>query len=335
MSDSSCKPTAMTASHRALFAGILDYAGLFPPAKLPLDTALANFRAYRQTNESWMLARFICPAGKLGDLTGWMAAQGVGASEWPFHLSVLGQGTATDTEAFFSLHGDDVDAMRHVRDAHPEWVSYDAFEVRLPPADGGSESSRSLLDRLRRPEGGGLASDIPLFVEVPPGQDWQSAWRESMQAIRTVNDSLHDEAAPIGFKLRCGGVEPAHFPSVERVAFVIAEATKAGVPLKFTAGLHHPLRHFNEAMGCEMHGFVNVFAAGVLARVHGMGQDGVAEILRAERWDDFGFDDEGLSFGDHRVDLAALTSQRAVACTSYGSCSFDEPREDLAEAGLL
>ena len=33
----------MHASLRALLEGVIDYAGLFPPAKLPLPEALANY----------------------------------------------------------------------------------------------------------------------------------------------------------------------------------------------------------------------------------------------------------------------------------------------------
>jgi hypothetical protein len=32
----------MSAGLRALLTGIVDYAGLFPPAKLPLDQAIRN-----------------------------------------------------------------------------------------------------------------------------------------------------------------------------------------------------------------------------------------------------------------------------------------------------
>ena len=55
----------MFASVRALLTGIIDYAGMFPPAKLPLDQAIRNYARYRTEPESWMLGRFICPAARL------------------------------------------------------------------------------------------------------------------------------------------------------------------------------------------------------------------------------------------------------------------------------
>ena len=55
-------------SVRAFFAGIIDYAGLFPPAKLPLDRAIGNYAKYRAGRDAWMLGRFIIPAARLGEL---------------------------------------------------------------------------------------------------------------------------------------------------------------------------------------------------------------------------------------------------------------------------
>ncbi|MBL8796553.1 MAG: hypothetical protein JNM56_21815, partial [Planctomycetia bacterium] len=50
----------MSASLRALMHGVIDYAGLFPPAVLPLDQAIRNYASYRKDPDSWMLGRFVC-----------------------------------------------------------------------------------------------------------------------------------------------------------------------------------------------------------------------------------------------------------------------------------
>lgn len=43
---------------------IVDYAGLFPPARLPLDEALRNFREYGRHAHADFLGRFVLPAGR-------------------------------------------------------------------------------------------------------------------------------------------------------------------------------------------------------------------------------------------------------------------------------
>ena len=53
------------ASARALMAGAVDYAGLFPPAQLPLADALVEYRRALAGADAWMLGRFIVPAVQL------------------------------------------------------------------------------------------------------------------------------------------------------------------------------------------------------------------------------------------------------------------------------
>lgn len=344
MAESSCRTNSMNETLRALLSGILDYAGLFPPAKLPLDAALTNYQTYVHTDARWMLARFICPAAKLSqlaELVGAMRDADPASMSLPMHLSVLGNGGAADREEFIRYHRQDLLAMDTFRRESGSLATFDAFEVRLPPVDGGADGVSDFLLSVRGSTSGGpgnadrLPEDLPLFVEVLGGDDWRQTWNDAIGGISRANESRPQGSALIGFKLRCGGVEPSQFPAVDRVAFVIAEAAKQGVPLKFTAGLHHPLRHFNKAMGCEMHGFVNVFVASMLAHRHALDSDEVGKVLVAERWEDFSFSDVELGFGEWTVDRDAVGDLRRTACLSYGSCSFDEPREDLEEAGLL
>ena len=55
----------MQPSLRTLLTEIVDYAGLFPPAKLQLDEAIRNYARYLRGPEAWMLGRFVCPAARL------------------------------------------------------------------------------------------------------------------------------------------------------------------------------------------------------------------------------------------------------------------------------
>lgn len=56
-------------SLEALLKRLIDYAGLFPPASLPLDQAFKNFIEYTSGDYNWMLSNFIIPAKKLDELT--------------------------------------------------------------------------------------------------------------------------------------------------------------------------------------------------------------------------------------------------------------------------
>jgi hypothetical protein len=55
-------------SLRALLANLIDYAGLYPPAGLPLPEVLENYETYLASPESWMLNRLVLPAAKLPEV---------------------------------------------------------------------------------------------------------------------------------------------------------------------------------------------------------------------------------------------------------------------------
>jgi hypothetical protein len=55
----------IAASLRALLSHLIDYAGLYPPAGLPLPAAAENYSRYLTSPESWMLNRLVLPQDKL------------------------------------------------------------------------------------------------------------------------------------------------------------------------------------------------------------------------------------------------------------------------------
>lgn len=55
-------------SAKALFSGLIDYAGLFPPAALSMADAVRNYASYRDGEHAWMLGRFVVPAAKIGEV---------------------------------------------------------------------------------------------------------------------------------------------------------------------------------------------------------------------------------------------------------------------------
>lgn len=51
-----------------LLEGVVDYAGLFPPAALDLPAAVAEYERHRTGGDAWMLGRFVLPASRLSEL---------------------------------------------------------------------------------------------------------------------------------------------------------------------------------------------------------------------------------------------------------------------------
>ncbi|MDE3127939.1 MAG: hypothetical protein KGL38_08030, partial [Gemmatimonadota bacterium] len=62
---SQAAPGAPSPSLAALLARAVDYAGLFPPARLPMADAVRAYADYRHGPQAWMLGRFVVPAARL------------------------------------------------------------------------------------------------------------------------------------------------------------------------------------------------------------------------------------------------------------------------------
>jgi hypothetical protein len=307
---------------KALLQGIIDYAGLFPPANLDLETAIQNYVRYLETSERWMLARFVIPATRLPDLSR-LADRHFPAGK-TLAFSVLGRPSPGRSE-FFDAFQSDLEAVRDFRQAHSQQAQVEVYETPLPPGELDFQIRADNLvsqaaDQLKQT---GLAP----FFEAPYDANWQP------RAERLFGALAANPGA--GFKIRTGGVQAHMVPAAEELAWALDIARKTGVPLKATAGLHHPLRHDDEEVGVKMHGFLNVFGAALLGNLHAIEKETLIQILRDEDGGNFRFDENGFSWGSLSAAPAQISDFRRSAFISFGSCSFDEPRQDLQKLGLL
>jgi hypothetical protein len=314
---------------------IIDYAGLFPPATLDLEPAASNYLRYRGEEHAWMMGRFIITAGRLPDL----AAIGRDLpfpEGLPINLCVILGGDET-TEAAIRRARDDVETVRSTVSASGGKLLPDGFEVRFPQQAAGDGSWTPFLSGVRAAiEDAGLR-DVELFAEFPQVDDRQNSDRAAIEAVTSFAHEFPDDGVlrRTGVKLRCGGTEAGAFPPVERIAGVLADCRDHHVPVKFTAGLHHPVRALDPALGVKQHGFLNVFGAGVLSWALDITRTDLVEVLREEDSGAFRFDGDRFLWRDRAVTAAQVERSRAMFVTAFGSCSFDEPLADLAALGML
>jgi hypothetical protein len=116
-------------------------------------------------------------------------------------------------------------------------------------------------------------------------------------------------------KVRCGG---ARVPSVDELATFIRSCREQGVVFKATAGLHHALPTDGE------HGFLSLLAACVF----GDEED-------ALRDDAFELDEESFRWRGRTAGAEELARMRRELFAGFGSCSFDEPVDELKALGIL
>ena len=108
-------------SLKTFLSKVIDYAGLYPPASLPLEDAFANFMAYQSADEAWMLSRFIIPAKRLAELPDFYEE---------LSFSMLGRGGKNEAEFLENLKQDLTD-IHSFRALNKRAVT-DMFEVVLP-----------------------------------------------------------------------------------------------------------------------------------------------------------------------------------------------------------
>jgi len=298
----------------AFLSGLIDYAGLFPPESRDMPGAVQGFRDARAL-QSWMVDRFICPDRRLEELAGYLSGE---PDPWP--LSVV----MTPPFGEWSKRiADGARSLAVVKLAMEDVARFEIAELRIPRHLVEDPALGAMLASVRTSLG--ALFDTVLF-EVALGPDWGNSLPIQMRAISEAGG---------GAKIRCGGLEENDFPSPEQVASFIRLAAEAGVPFKATAGLHHPLRHWDCAPGVMRHGFLNITGASVLGRALGLDQDELTEIISEEDPAAFELSDISFRWRHRAVTVPEIEKARTGLMLGYGSCSFTEPVSDLVELGML
>jgi hypothetical protein len=184
------------------------------------------------------------------------------------------------------------------------------------------------------------------FAVLADADDSRAATIEAKKIVSTekptyceVSIEQLDELKKIGSfaKIRTGGITPNAIPSIENLASYIVACAERRLAFKATAGLHHPIRCLHaltydaDAPCGTMHGFINVFFAAALAW---RDQRGLNPILAETDPEAFQFDDRAR-WRDSSLSVEEIEEARRSFAHSFGSCSFEEPVEDLRGLGLL
>ena len=189
---------------RAAFAGLVDYAGLFPPASLGMAEAVREYDRERRGADRWMLGRFIVAASRLEELGTALESEGL---EIPRH----------DPWRISAVMGVHVpDELSRLNAFRARWdsrgVTLDAIEYKV-------SSVGQLLT---------VAEQIPTayqrYFEVPR----EGPFGPLVAAIHRVGAEA---------KVRTGGTTPDLFPAPEQLTAFLIAATSHGTRFKATAGL--------------------------------------------------------------------------------------------------
>lgn len=278
---------------------LVDYAGLFPPAKLPMRDAVRNYAAYAAGPQHALLGRFVVPQARLAEFSAEFASLSPAERARPWELSVL---TGPDGSAAWAALRDPATL--------PDGTRVSSIETKVTQP---TEVA---------PATAGFPAEIEVWVEVAPDSP---ALTEFLAAIAAVGH---------GAKIRTGGVTPDAFPAAASIVRFFRACLAARVPCKATAGLHHAWRgdyrltYEPESPHATMHGFLNVFLAAAL--LHAGGDDAAAlRLLEETQSQHFSASPQQIAWREFRFTEEQLAAARRNLCRSFGSCSFTEPVADL------
>lgn len=285
---------------RALLAGLVDYAGLFPPAALNMPSAVRRYAEYAASDDAWILGRFVVPAAHLD---AFWAERSTLRDQPEWHVSAL---VGADVEA-------DVDRVHAFNETMAGDARVDTIE--------GKANSPDVVARIAD-----AASAFRTFVEIPV-----NGFAPFLEVIRDRG---------LNAKIRTGGITPDVFPEPEALLAFIEHACRENVPFKATAGLHHAMRgdyrltyEDNSPKG-PMFGFLNVFLTA--AFVHAGMTDGAALALLLERdLKKLFVSQKAIQWRDRAVTIHDIHTMRDCVAISFGSCSFREPVDELRTAALI
>jgi len=260
--------------------------------------AVAEYHRQRRSDEAWMLASFVVPVRRLEEFEAARIDQEIGDS-WPIS-ALLGSDPIGEAEELLKF----LAARDHV--ARLEAVE---FKPR----------THSQVERVRKI----LLNHGELFCEL--------SWDEDLTDWMPVLKKAGARA-----KIRTGGVTADLIPPIDAVARFLRACHEGGVGMKFTAGLHHPVRaeqsltYDPQPPRAVMHGFMNCFVAAALILRDDADDDTLRAVLSETDPQAFTLnDDGGVSWRDHQVTSDEARRTRERFARSFGSCSFAEPVEDL------
>jgi hypothetical protein len=298
----------------ALVTGLVDYAGLFPPAALAMGPAVRSYASYLGAAEvdRSAVGRFVVTAARLEELED-QAMPLIRRGSPPWHVSAL---VGPDIEG--DVARIEVFNRRHRPGRGTGFATIDAIE--------GKANSPVEIERLLA----GRGDDMELFVELPTASDPSGLVAEMARLGGN---------APVRAKIRTGGVTPDSIPPAEEIVTFLRACARSAVAFKATAGLHHPMRgayrltYASDSPTATMHGFLNMFVAATFVRIGVPAADAVS-MLEETSATAFAFDAEGVTWHTRRATTPAIRAARANYALSFGSCSFREPVDELRGLGL-
>jgi hypothetical protein len=292
----------MIHTRHALVRGLIDYAGLFPPAGLGMQEAVQRYAEYQGRPDRWALARLVVPVARLGEFEearGALSPTDRAAARFPI-AALAGADLAADRSA--------IEAFNQ-RNQGERGARVESLELRV--------ASVADIDTA----GERLGRGVELYCELPLAADLPSL----VSATRRIGARA---------KIRMGGVKAVDFPAPEAVLAFLASCVAERLPCKATAGLHHPVRgpapltYEPGSPRATMYGYLNLICAATVLWHH-RPESEAYELLRLPDRESLKVTAAGVEWGGLLLSAGEIDTTRRHFLLAIGSCSFTEPMDEL------
>jgi hypothetical protein len=289
----------MLLSIQTLLSNIVDYAGLFPPAKLGLTEAMALYARYQKSAEHWMLGSFVLPFSQLEALVAQLPQSS--REQWPLSLIM-----PPDWQVAIAQ----ITAFKHER------IKLVALEFPVLPAS----DIQQILPQI--PMG------IQAFFEVSLQEDPTPALSllqgtGQFAKVRTggITPTAFPQTESVGHFIQA--CAQAHVPF------------KATAGLHHPQPGYYPLTSAASSPTAAMQGFFNVAIAAAFVYIQSITLEETLAVLNELSIPAFQIQEKRITWGDRTLSLSDLQKARQQFFQSFGSCSFQEPIEALQQLQVL
>jgi hypothetical protein len=283
------------AAIEALLAGLIDYAGLYPPASLDMGSAVRNYLRYRRGSHAGALGRFVVSLDRIGELR--RVAEDSLAE---IRLSVI-----FPANAEFSI-------LSQLLNESPGRI---AFECKV--------SRPSDIERVTAQ----LQANAGCYFEIPMGQgieQFLDAIAVCGARVKIRMGGVIAAAFPAAKTIAhlLGALAERHIPF------------KATAGLHHPIRSRHPFTYEASSSAGMMHGFVNLASAAAVVHFGGTTGEAL-QALEEEDGRAWQIEPEAIRFRGLHWSADQVREVRQRFFTSFGSCSFEEPMRDLEAMGWL
>lgn len=329
----------MKNSIQQLLNTVFDYTGLKSGDRGDLRVALKIFTEFANSEHSWMLSRFVIPHHLIPLLSAFADRRNL--IKGPLSLCI----TAPKTETLKDFKNV-VKSIEHeiltVHAGYPGEVRTNILELSLPKVSVLNLDPEALVRALESVVTTAAASRLlphRVYFELPAGQKNVEVAKKITKVIAVHNKSILkrkiDNYLFSGLKINCSENDEGEIPDAQYLAEIMLYARDANVALKFSGAENTPFTGIDYSEKKEIHGFMNVLMANMLAYTQDLSVEETVEVITDKTPENFFFKDDYAAWKALAAPSMEVKMLRMLSITSFNIINLNKVSEGLEEARLI